>query len=497
MKKLISLLASLLLVATVSVPAAAAGDRYNPNDTKFPSDNVLVQVAEEDVINTISWMHTALPNDPSIDPKERDAAQKVCTSLKDPNCDISKDPRLGIAAQSIMASCSEAKANICVENFEVAGKDSEFQPAKFIKAGNPDNRLEPDVSSGLIEGSGPLLFEAGSQKFGVIFKLNQGFNRSTGKFNIWNFSGIVLPVRLAPSVQGVSCVFELDGQCAIAQDFDEGTKLRLKFNLPSSIGGWFRGRLKDPIIQVAAAGANANKITIEAEPVTVARLAVPRNPNLMQGSELEWYRTFARWGVPSGVSAGIDASTPRAFEYIDFYRDVVKDISTGVQTSWILNTVQSGGGSQCLADTSKVLGIVTTNSMVYSGTSPAFENGYLNYKVAGMHFMPDGKTEVLGTYDLVMRSETARCLYGFSKAPVSATVSVSGGSESVATTVVSEKDGWLKMAAYGFTFSQKTIQIKMTQKTVAKKSTITCVKGKVTKKVTASAPKCPTGYKRK
>ena len=31
----------------------------------------------------------------------------------------------------------------------------------------------------------------------------------------------------------------------------------------------------------------------------------------------------------------------------------------------------------------------------------------------------------------------------------------------------------------------------------AKKSTITCVKGKLTKKVTALKPKCPSGYKKK
>jgi hypothetical protein len=31
----------------------------------------------------------------------------------------------------------------------------------------------------------------------------------------------------------------------------------------------------------------------------------------------------------------------------------------------------------------------------------------------------------------------------------------------------------------------------------AKKTTITCVKGKTTKKVTAVNPKCPTGYKKK
>jgi hypothetical protein len=36
-----------------------------------------------------------------------------------------------------------------------------------------------------------------------------------------------------------------------------------------------------------------------------------------------------------------------------------------------------------------------------------------------------------------------------------------------------------------------------TVKPVAKKTTITCVKGKLTKKVTEIKPKCPAGYKKK
>jgi hypothetical protein len=43
--------------------------------------------------------------------------------------------------------------------------------------------------------------------------------------------------------------------------------------------------------------------------------------------------------------------------------------------------------------------------------------------------------------------------------------------------------------------------VQLTQEAVvpiaAKKTTITCVKGKATKKVTAVNPKCPTGYKKK
>jgi hypothetical protein len=77
--------------------------------------------------------------------------------------------------------------------------------------------------------------------------------------------------------------------------------------------------------------------------------------------------------------------------------------------------------------------------------------------------------------------------------------------------VVNEKNGWLNFAARGFTYSSPTIKVKLTQvqdtvaptptptpsakPAAAKKTTITCVKGKTTKKVTAVTPKCPSGYK--
>jgi hypothetical protein len=71
------------------------------------------------------------------------------------------------------------------------------------------------------------------------------------------------------------------------------------------------------------------------------------------------------------------------------------------------------------------------------------------------------------------------------------------------------------MSANGFTYSAPTVKIKLSQepevivtptptptptpsastKTVAKKVTITCIKGKTSKKVTAVKPKCPAGYK--
>lgn len=163
---------------------------------------------------------------------------------------------------------------------------------------------------------------------------------------------------------------------------------------------------------------------------------------------------------------------------------------------------------ECVTKASGLAGLVTTNATIYDGSIPAFDSaeGALNYKVAAPHLAADG-SEFSGTYDLIMSSSVARCIYNFTSAPISASVSITtsdGGVQKVATTVLNERNGWLHLGAYGFGFSSPTLKVKLTQaavtspvKPVQKKTTITCVKGKTTKKVTAVAPKCPSGFKKK
>lgn len=164
------------------------------------------------------------------------------------------------------------------------------------------------------------------------------------------------------------------------------------------------------------------------------------------------------------------------------------------------------GADRCFTSTPGIKGIVTTNSTTYSAGPPALIDGSLNYQVASPHFNPDG-TVFKGNYNLVIKSDVARCLYGFSKAPVNATISITSadGTPQLATTVVGEKDGWIYLKASNFEFSAPTVQVKLTQdapatstqSTAAKKKSIsiTCVKGKVSKVVTGKS--CPTGYIRK
>jgi hypothetical protein len=87
------------------------------------------------------------------------------------------------------------------------------------------------------------------------------------------------------------------------------------------------------------------------------------------------------------------------------------------------------------------------------------------------------------------------------------------GEAKKATTLVSEKNNWLRLSAKGFTYSSPTVKVRLTQEkaieapsptpsvsakpAAAKKTSITCIKGKTSKKVTAVSPTCPKGYKKK
>ena len=80
------------------------------------------------------------------------------------------------------------------------------------------------------------------------------------------------------------------------------------------------------------------------------------------------------------------------------------------------------------------------------------------------------------------------------------------GVTQTSTNMVTHKDGKIFVSALGFHYSTPTISVvpvsespgtDNSSKPIAKttKKTITCIKGKTTKKVTGTAPKCPAGYK--
>jgi hypothetical protein len=335
-----------------------------------------------------------------------------------------------------------------------------------------------------------------------------------------------LGITGAGLVTDLNCIWSENGKCGVEQEFDEGVSAELTINVPDSLTGWLHGRLIDPEISITSIGNGINELTVRAKPADVpsAYAEVPYSQTTEEMKQL--YKNNAHAMSGSSVRDNVTVAGTFGFKYMSAFQSLLGDKAQLKATTWnfgSLDGVTSNSQNTCLQSNNKILGLVTTNSMLYEDTLPKFENGFLNYKVGGLHYNPDGTT-FKGMYDLIMRSETARCLYGFSNAPVSAEISVIsvGGEKQVATTQLSESKEWVHLSAYNFGFSSPTIQIKLEQKsqmptptaspepalspqpspsplvlTANKKSTITCVKGKTTKKVTSLNPKCPAGYKKK
>jgi hypothetical protein len=316
-----------------------------------------------------------------------------------------------------------------------------------------------------------------------------------------------------------NCVMLEAGKCLQRQDFPPNYRFGLTIKVGNKLSGWFHGRIYRPVLSISP-GSVGQLIQIDALPVLVPSI-LKKVPTSEISQELRTYLSQDRqYSEGSGYlmpgSSGKDAIDQAAL-----WLPLIKDTASKSLHYWSFRTLNMGGEGQdvqrCSNGSSDISGIVTTNALTYSAGPPSYNKneGSLDYKVLAPHFTSKGDLAV-GTYDLLLKSEVARCIYGFSKAPISGSISIvsESGQNNVATTVINEKNGWLYMSANGFTYSSPTVKIKLSQeaevvvatptptpsasaKPVIKAVTITCIKGKTSKKVTAAAPKCPAGYKKK
>jgi len=124
--------------------------------------------------------------------------------------------------------------------------------------------------------------------------------------------------------------------------------------------------------------------------------------------------------------------------------------------------------------------------------------------VGAPHFDVDG-TVVEGWYEGAIRGRYVTSRFGIQPAQAAGNARLeivyADGQRKVAT-ITARYDSttdWLYLKGYGFTYSSPQLMIKFGKPiaAVAVKKTITCVKGKTSKKVTAVKPVCPKGYKKK
>ena len=313
------------------------------------------------------------------------------------------------------------------------------------------------------------------------------------------------------------------GECAISWPLPKDVRFRLEIRSSIPLTSFMHGRLLDPTIKITSDSSGHQLFSIEAGSVSVPVLNTWVKNSDMPKELHDYLYSMTNFGgfytYRDGKGSSrdnvqllenFDQYTPATFQEYLWWLPVAKDKSIGNKTMWIARTLSAaevnGAGGQvakCISNAKNLTGMVTTNAGMYVSGPPTFNAGTqsLDYKVAAPHYDNNG-TPNIGTYNLVLSSEAARCIYGFSKAPISATISIvsADGTAQIATTIVREKDGWIYLSAAGYGYSSPTVRVKLSQtveKSAITKSTITCTKGKVSKKVTAEKPTCPAGYKKK
>lgn len=329
-----------------------------------------------------------------------------------------------------------------------------------------------------------------------------------------------------------------EGLCAQKYAFPTETRYYVTTRLGKVPGGWMHGRLSTPDIEITKSDSYST-VDFRGNPVAVPTvykryqyLEMPAALKEMYDVEKGGYKPACvnSPGYCAGGRTGpsndplnrnvIIAPSPwdsYGMDQLKLWIPFVDDKATALPSFWSVRTLSANemaGASQCFSDSTKITGIVTTNSTQYSAGPPKFDRkeGTLNYQVAAPHYGTAGDV-FKGSYDLVMRSDVARCVYGFRQAPIQATLSITSadGTPQVATTVIGERKGWLYLTAKNFEFSAPVITAKLSQeaeptpevtikptapKVIKKVQSITCIKGKLTKKVSGANSKCPSGFKK-
>ena len=337
--------------------------------------------------------------------------------------------------------------------------------------------------------------------------------------------------RFGPTDTTRGCVSNSPTQCAAPYSLPQDITFGMKVRFQSSMTGWLHGRVENPTVAYQATPTGGSVITMEAQATKVPVFQVwEKYSDISQSLKtLLAEKSVARissWFTGPGGASNEDLATDtkksitrhggETFDEKEMrnmlaWIPYADDKAAALPSVWAFRTMNPNiqQTNSCLREADSLNGLVATNSTLYIDGPPILNasTNTLDYKVASPHLTPTGDV-FKGSYNLVLKSSVARCLYNFTNAPISASVSIQNesGVSSVATTVVNEKDGWLRLSASGFTFSSPTIQVKLTQAPAvtvpqAKVTTpkvvkkIVCVKGKTTKSFSSKA--CPSGWKKK
>jgi hypothetical protein len=492
----------------------------------------------------------------------------LCDSVADPKCQL---PDYHFNATAIFSPCTETITTNCVESVNATLADGTQVTGKVKRLWNPQGEYKGDPLLGIPDGGqastwtltgtntdisdeyvliagvrgGIPIPQLGTQisewdKFqGRLFAYFQPVKEIAGNYQDPKMILIPRGVGGVGTGGGINylagCMINDTQTCAQRRTFPLDVTYSLSMRFERPISPWLNGRVVDPSITFIEKANGANTMTISAKPMRVPEV----------GGYIKWSETpeWMKAKYPSGtggtartpdafttknldtriLKVGAGSAGTRAIKEFQDWIPFLQDKPFAMKTYWNVRAI-TDQPSQKMRDCAqnKFAGIVSSNAAVFSSGAPSWniERETLDYTVGAPHYDTEGKL-LTGQYVLSMRSDVARCIYGFNAAPISARVEIASedGSPNLVTTVINEnpKTGMLTLNASGFHYSTPQLSVKLLQeKKVAPTPTpsvspsasptatpkamtikkITCVKGKVKKTIKGTNPRCPSGYKK-
>ena len=341
------------------------------------------------------------------------------------------------------------------------------------------------------------------------------------------------------------CVFVADSICAQRVSFNSAN-FRISQFVSTEYSSWFASRIKDAQVAVNNMDSGQSELVISGGAFKVPHILLETpgvdrfvasgcndidayskqlpaiDPQklieLCAATKSQYDNCFPinKWDVGSDAREACSYSTTMSstsFSVNPFSNNVAlfKPYLQSIGNSsfepeiWSFQSSSQSAKSTCL-DTGGYIGMLSTNALVYDAYPPKIFDNELTYRVASPHL--NSKNEVnLGVFELQLSTKIMKCLYNFNDSPLQVTVSVveDNGEKQIATSSWSESNGVFRINLTGFHYSAPEIKLRFSQsdlpatpvvEKIKSKKTITCLKGKITKKVTAVSPKCPSGYKK-
>ena len=430
---------------------------------------------------------------------------------------------------AVLPNCNDKFKFGCIQSIEVKAKtetvwEKLIPGAKFwndrVATWNPNpdgTRTENlwsswvgDEESGLPPSEKVQLYDSTLHAHGggtsyVAKAFMNGFESSPGKFTLTEFGLSISAGKIMSYAPDATTSKEVLGVRSYL--FPKNLEFRFTMKLGGlypQLNGWFFGRITDAQIDLDA--INRTLVVRGAPsttPVQSGYMPYPVPPEfkneILAGPDsrnglLPSYRYSPTFSALENPIDNWLRFKPYLNQKASFEPEVWK-----IDASPNFNSRVSGDFQSCLDNKPGISGLITTNATVYDPKPPSWdaEEATLTYQVAGPELLSDGSKN-RGNYLLAIRTDVASCLWKSDLKNAKATVEVTNGDGSaeaqIATTSLSQKNGWLYFSASGFHFSAPKIKVKLVSAKIVK---ITCVKGKTIKTVTGSNPKCPTGYKKK